>query len=704
MSKNAYLATTGPATGKSALALGLMSLIERAVARVGYFRPIGRPGSGDSGTPDPSVELVCSVFGMDCEPKTMVGMTDHDATDMITTGRYDEMMQEILSAYKTYEEAHDFVLIEGTNYQGPTVAFEFDINADIARNLGAPILLAVSGRGQTTEEVVDNTVLSKEKFDERDCDLLAVIVNRVDAADLESFTNELEQGFAEAGVAFAGAIPEEEILAKPRMDEIASALHAEVLYGNRYMDNLVFGFRIASMQLSTILERLEPGALVITSGDRADILLGLMASQMSSKTKNLSGILLSSGLQPSETVNRVIQGLRGTQLPVLSVEAGTYDTAINVNKVVSTITPKSYRKIETARFLFEEHVRPDVIREGISAARVERLTPTMFLHNIIKRASADRRHIVLPEGSEERILRAVDALNRRKVVDLTLLGDEEAILDRAAKLKVDLDGVRVINPAASDRLEEYADIYQQLRQHKGATKEIAREVMQDPTFFWTMMVHHGDADGMVSGSVTTTAQTIRPAFEFIKTKSGCNLVSSIFFMCLADRVLVYGDCAVNPNPTAEQLAEIAVASADTAAAFGIEPRVAMLSYATGRSGAGTDVETVRSATDLARTLRPDLAIDGPLQYDAAVDAGVAHTKLPTSNVAGRATVFVFPDLNTGNNTYKAVQRSAGAIAVGPVLQGLRKPVNDLSRGCTVPDIINTVAITAIQAQATTADE
>jgi phosphate acetyltransferase len=704
MSKNAYLATTGPATGKSALALGLMSLIERAVARVGYFRPIGRPGSGDSGTPDPSVELVCSVFGMDCEPQTMVGMSDHDATDMITTGRYDEMMQEILSAYKTYEEAHDFVLIEGTNYQGPTVAFEFDINADIARNLGAPILLAVSGRGQTTEEVVDNTVLSKEKFDERDCDLLAVIVNRVDAADLESFTNELEQGFAEVGVAFAGAIPEEEILAKPRMDEIASALQAEVLYGNRYMDNLVFGFRIASMQLSTILERLEPGALVITSGDRADILLGLMASQMSSKTKNLSGILLSSGLQPSETVNRVIQGLRGTQLPVLSVEAGTYDTAINVNKVVSTITPKSYRKIETARFLFEEHVRPDVIREGISAARVERLTPTMFLHNIIKRASADRRHIVLPEGSEERILRAVDALNRRKVVDLTLLGDEEAILDRAAKLKVDLDGVRVINPAASDRLEEYADIYQQLRQHKGATKEIAREVMQDPTFFGTMMVHHGDADGMVSGSVTTTAQTIRPAFEFIKTKSGCNLVSSIFFMCLADRVLVYGDCAVNPNPTAEQLAEIAVASADTAAAFGIEPRVAMLSYATGRSGAGTDVETVRSATDLARTLRPDLAIDGPLQYDAAVDAGVAHTKLPTSNVAGRATVFVFPDLNTGNNTYKAVQRSAGAIAVGPVLQGLRKPVNDLSRGCTVPDIINTVAITAIQAQATTADE
>ena len=704
MSKNVYLATTGPAAGKSALALGLMSLIEREVDRVGYFRPVGRTGSADPSAPDPSIELVCSVFGMDCEPRSMIGMTDHDATDMITSGRYDEMLQEILAQYKTYEEAHDFVLIEGSNYQGPTVAFEFDLNADIARNLGAPVLLAVSGRGQSTEEIVDNTVLSKEKFDERDCDLLAVIVNRVDAAQFKDFTAELERGFKEVDIAFAGAIPEEEILAKPRMDEIASALQADVLYGNRYLDNLVFGFRIASMQLSTILERLEPGALVITSGDRADILLGLMASQMSSKTKNLSGILLSSGLHPSETVNRVIQGLRGTQLPVLSVKSGTYDTAINVNKVVSTITPKSHRKIETARILFEQHVRPDVIREGISTARAERLTPTMFLHNIIKRASSDRRHIVLPEGSEERILRAVDALNRRKVVDLTLLGDEEAILDRAAKLKVDLEGVRVVNPAASDRLEEYAVIYHQLRQHKGATKEIAREVMQDATFFGTMMVHNGDADGMVSGSVTTTAQTIRPSFEFIKTREGSHIVSSIFFMCLADRVLVYGDCAVNPNPTAEQLAEIAVASADTAAAFGIEPRVAMLSYATGRSGAGTDVEMVRSATDLARSLRPDLAIDGPLQYDAAVDAGVAHTKLPTSNVAGRATVFVFHDLNTGNNTYKAVQRSAGAIAVGPVLQGLRKPVNDLSRGCTVPDIVNTVAITAIQAQATAPKE
>ena len=699
MPKNAYLATTGPASGKSVLALGLMSLLEREVESVGYFRPIGRPGTDGTSFHDPSVDLIRTVFALEHDPRDMIGITDDHATDLITSGRYDDMLQEIVQAYKRYESEHDFVLIEGTNYQGPTVAFEFDVNADIARNLGAPILLAVSGRDRSSGDIVDTAILSKEKFTERGCDLLAVIVNRAESDGLDELTRALSGEFEKAGIAFAGAIPEEEILARPRMDEIASALNAEVLYGQSYLDNLVFGFRIASMQLMTILERLEPGALVITSGDRADVLLGLMASQLSNQTANLSGILLSSGLKPSGEIDRVIKGLRDTQLPVLAVETGTYETAINVSRVASSITPNSQRKIEIARILFEQHVRAEVIREALAVARVDKLTPTLFLYNIIEKARADRRHIVLPEGSEERILRAVDALQRRQVVRLTLLGDEDEIRDRAAKLKVDLGGVEVINPLASDRLEDYAACYHELRQHKGVTPEIAREALQDVTYYGTMMVHLGDADGMVSGSVTTTAQTIRPAFEFIKTKPGSRIVSSIFFMCLSDRVLVNGDCAVNPNPTAEELAEIAVASADTSAAFGIEPRVAMLSYATGPSGTGADVDKVRTATEIARTMRPDLNIDGPLQYDAAVDAGVARTKLPASSVAGRATVFVFPDLNTGNNTYKAVQRSAGAIAVGPVLQGLRKPVNDLSRGCTVPDIVNTVAITAIQAQA-----
>jgi phosphate acetyltransferase len=700
MSNKLYLTTTGPAAGKSAIVLGLMSLLDREARNVGFFRPIGRHEAGVASAIDPTVELICSVFGIDCQPEAMIGVTDRDATDLITSGRYEDLIERILTAYKAYERTRGFVLIEGTNYQGPTVAFEFDINADIARNLGAPVLLVVSGRDRTPEDIYDNAVLSRDAFSQRGCDMLAVIANRVDPNRLDDVKSLLKERLAAADIPFAGAIPEEQILAKPRMDEIASALDAEVLYGEQYLDNLVFSFRIGSMQLLSLLDRVEPGALVITAGDRADILLGLMAAQMSNRTPNLSGLLLSSGLVPTETVDRVVKGLRGTQLPVLAVSTGAYQTAINVSQVASTITPRSFRKIETARILFEQHVDADVLRSGISMVRPERLTPTLFLHGLIERARADRRHIVLPEGSEERILRAVDALVRRQVVEMTVLGDEDAIRDRAQKLNVQLEGVHIVNPANSEALDEYAACYHELRKHKGVTPETARDVMHDHTYFATMMVHRGHADGMVSGSVNTTAHTVRPAFEFIKTQPGIDLVSSVFFMCLSDRVLVYGDCAVVPNPSAEELAQIAVASADTAAAFGIEPRVAMLSYATGTSGSGQDVEKVTRATEMARKLRPDLPIDGPLQYDAAVDAGVAQTKLPDSSVAGRATVFIFPDLNTGNNTYKAVQRSAGAIAVGPVLQGLRKPVNDLSRGCTVPDIVNTVAITAIQAQAT----
>ncbi len=697
MSKSLYLATTGPKAGKSAIVLGLMALLEREVRRVGYFRPINKPVAGST-VPDRNIELVCSVFDLDCDPAAMRGVPEHEAIEMITGGRYEELLERILEAYKSYEADKDFVLIEGTDYEGATSAFEFDVNADIARNLSAPVLLVVSGRGRSAEDIFNTTILSKEQFEEMRCDLSGVLVNRIQRDGLDDATQLLEERFRSAGIPFAGAIPEEEILAKPRMDEIARALDAEVLYGERYLSNLVSSFRIASMQLPNLVERIDPGSVVISAGDRADVLLGLLASQMSKHMPKLAGIILSSDLKPTATVDRLVQGMRGIQLPVLAVKTGTFQTSIDASNVTSAITPASFRKIETAQILFDEHVNVDVVRAGISAIRPERVTPKLFLHNLLARAGGDRRRIVLPEGHEDRILRATDILTRRGVVDITLLGEEEAIGSRADILKVDLSAVEILNPSAADRLQEYATTYAELRKHKGVTVEQAVEVMRDPTYFGTMMVYAGHADGMVSGSVNTTAHTIRPAFEFIKTKPGVNLVSSVFFMCLSDRVLVYGDCAVVPNPTAEELAQIAVTSADTAAAFGIEPRVAMLSYATGSSGAGSDVDKVREATRLARESRPDLPIDGPLQYDAAVDAGVARTKLPDSTVAGRATVFIFPDLNTGNNTYKAVQRSADAIAVGPVLQGLRMPVNDLSRGCTVPDIVNTVAITAIQAQ------
>ena len=326
------------------------------------------------------------------------------------------------------------------------------------------------------------------------------------------------------------------------------------------------------------------------------------------------------------------------------------------------------------------------------------MTPLMFEYEIIHRAKSDQRHIVLPEGEEERILRAAEILRMRDVVTVTLLGNEQEIRQKIAALGLSLSDVTVLDPLNSARRQEYADAYFELRKHKGISAQMAFDAMADVGYFGTMMVHFGEADGMVSGSVHTTQHTIRPAFEIIKTKPGVSIVSSVFFMCLSDRVLVFGDCAVNPEPSAEQLADIAISSAETARMFGIDPLIAMLSYSTGESGKGPEVEKVREAAKLAKARRPDLKIEGPIQYDAAVDAGVAITKLPGSEVAGHATVLIFPDLNTGNNTYKAVQRSAGAVAVGPVLQGLNKPVNDLSRGCTVTDIVNTIGITAIQSQ------
>ncbi len=699
MTANLYLATTGPNSGKSAVILGLLTMLSRVTPHCGYFRTIIHVGHSGETITDPGIHLICSVLDLEeCHSGQMKGLSDKKVTELIAAGRYNEMLGDIVSAYKNYESGKDFVLIEGTNYEAATSAFEFNMNADIARALGAPVLLVVSGLDRTEEEIYENILISKSLFDEARSPLLGVIVNRVNKGTFPEISISLENRLKKSGIPFAGAIPEEFILAKPHLAEIVAILGAEVLYGENYLDNLVHDFRIASMQVPTALSWISTGSLVITAGDRADIILGLIASHMSKKMPKISGLLLSGGLRPTEIVDRAIKGLDNIPFPILAVKTDTWETAINVSRVASAITPQSSRKIETARILFDEYVKGDIIRAGISKRREGPVTPQLFLYNLLERARGDRKHIVMPEGNEDRILQAVDALMRRAVVKITLLGEEEDIQNRAAKLSIALDDVEILNPATSPKLDKYAEIYAELRKHKAVMFATAREMMQDPSYFGTMMVYTGDADGMVSGAIHTTAHTIRPAFEFIKTQPGIDLVSSVFFMCLSDRVLVYGDCAIVPDPTAKELAQIAITSAETAAAFGIEPRVAMLSYSTGQSGSGTDVDKVKEATRLAQELRPDLAIDGPLQYDAAVDAGVARTKRPDSIVAGRATIFIFPDLNTGNNTYKAVQRSANAIAIGPVLQGLNKPINDLSRGCTVPDIINTVAITAVQAQ------
>jgi phosphate acetyltransferase len=396
---------------------------------------------------------------------------------------------------------------------------------------------------------------------------------------------------------------------------------------------------------------------------------------------------------------RLINGLE-TNVPIIAVKAGTFKATTQIGAIKSSIAPDNTKKIQLAINLFEKYVDVKTLDEKIITFKSEGITPHMFQYQLAKWAKSQRKHIVLPEGNDDRILKAAARLINQEIVDLTLLGNPTDITAAAKRLGLNsnFSKIRIINPANSEYYKDFAQTLYELRKGKNVTIEMARDLMNDVSYYGTMMVHKGLADGMVSGAVHTTQHTIRPALQFIKTKPGISTVSSVFFMCLPDRVSVFGDCAVNPNPTAEQLAEIAISSAESSRRFGIEPRIAMLSYSSGTSGEGADVEKVRQATEIVKQKRPDLKVEGPIQYDAAVDPVVGKQKLPDSEVAGQASVLIFPDLNTGNNTYKAVQRETGALAIGPMLQGLNKPVNDLSRGCTVDDIFNTVIITAIQAQ------
>jgi phosphate acetyltransferase len=695
MERNLYLTAIEPGSGKSAVALGAMEALA-SLGRVGYFRPI----IGAGARPDNDIELIRRRYRLPQAYQDSYGAVVDDLQAMGDRGRYEQLLKRIMDAYKRLDDTTDLLLVEGSDFTEASRALELEFNADAANHLGCPVLLVLRGRGRSVEQLLELVHLAHGSLTGRGCTILATICNRVDPPLVEELRERVQEA---VGGEPAYVLPEVPELAAPTVAEVAEALAARFLRPpqgteepstRREVGRVIVG----AMSLPHFLEHIGDGDLIITPGDRADLIVGSLASRFSGTYPNIAGLVLTGGLQPEPSVLRLIDGLGGSRLPVLAVGADTYRTAATVAGVRGVLTPDSDRKVAAALGVFAEHVDRRALLGRIEVTRTERVTPLMFEQRLVERARADRRHIVLPEGGDDRILQAAEQVLLTGIADLTVLGDPDAVKDRAATLGLELADLRVVDPQRSEWREDFARTYYELRRHKGVAPQLAEDLMADVSYFGTMMVHKGLADGMVSGAAHTTAHTIRPAFEFIRTVPGTSIVSSVFFMLLADRVLVYGDCAVVPNPDAGQLADIAVASAGTAARFGIEPRVAMLSYSTGESGAGSDVEKVRQATAIARERRADLLIEGPIQYDAAIDPQVARAKLPGSQVAGRATVFVFPDLNTGNNTYKAVQRSANAVAVGPVLQGLRRPVNDLSRGATVADIVNTVAITAIQAQ------
>jgi len=699
MSNNLYITSTEARSGKSLISLGVMEMLLGKIDRVGFFRPIINMDPGLK-NPDNDINLISSRFKLEIPYEKMYGCTSKDVENLIAAGKDEEILERIIRKYNQLTETCDFVLCEGTDFASSTASFELDINAEISKNLGSPVLLVANAYQKSMDDILRSIELSIDSLSEKGSHIIATIVNRVEPKEGKRIVKHLKKrGLIKKQLVYT--IPDEEYLGKPTVGEIADILGAEVLYGKEQLDRHVYNFTVAAMQLQNFLTRIDHGSLIITPGDRADVIVACLAAVSSTSMENISGILLTGGLKPEESIWKLIKGF-SQMVPILSVKDNTFPTAAIVDRVHAIISPDDDRKITRALAVFEKNIDVVQLGEEIVKTRTAIVTPKMFEYELVKKAKKHRQHIVLPEGEEERILRAAETLLRREVVDITLLGDEQRIRDRISELGLRLNNADIIDPSKSRVFDEYVQTYFELRKHRGITVENARDTMSDATYFGTMMIYKGDADGMVSGSVHSTADTIRPAFEIIKTKPGFSIVSSVFFMCLAEKVLVYGDCAVNPSPNANQLAEIALSSAHTAKAFGIDPVVALLSYSTGKSGSGEDVVRVREATkiakEMARESYPGLKIDGPIQYDAAVEPSVAKTKMPESDVAGRATVFIFPDLNTGNNTYKAVQRSAGAVAIGPVLQGLKQPVNDLSRGCTIPDIVNTVAITAIQAQ------
>ncbi|MET8964492.1 phosphate acetyltransferase [Streptomyces sp. NPDC004074] len=687
MTRSVYMTGIDRGDGRQVVELGVMELLTRQVDRVGVFRPLVHDG------PDRLFELLRARYRLSQDPTTVYGMDYHEASALQAEQGTDELVSTLVDRFHLVARDYDVVLVLGTDFADTQLPDELSLNARLANEFGASVIPVVGGRSQTTDSIRAEVRNAYRAYDGLGCDVLTMVVNRVAGEDREEIAQRLDSRLPVP----CYVLPDDPALSAPTVAQITQALDARVVLGDDAgLARDVLDFVFGGAMLPNLLGALTPGCLVVTPGDRADLVVGSLAAH-SAGNPPIAGLLLTLDEVPGEGILSLADRLApGT--PVLSVSGNSFPTAARLFSLEGKLNAATPRKAERALGLFERYVDTADLLQRVSAPSSDRLTPMMFEHKLLERARADKRRVVLPEGTEERVLHAAEVLLRRGVCDLTLLGPIDGIRKKAADLGIDLGDAQLIDPATSAMRDTFAERYARLRAHRGVTVELAYDVVADVNYFGTLMVEEGLADGMVSGAVHSTAATIRPAFEIIKTRPDAKIVSSVFFMCLADKVLVYGDCAVNPDPNAEQLADIAVQSAATARQFGVEPRIAMLSYSTGTSGSGADVDKVREATELVRLRGGDLMIEGPIQYDAAVEPSVAATKLPGSDVAGQASVLIFPDLNTGNNTYKAVQRSAGAIAVGPVLQGLRKPVNDLSRGALVQDIVNTVAITAIQAQ------
>jgi len=688
--KSLYISSHAVAAGKLVVTMGMMELLKAKVHRVAFFRPFVKDK-----TYDDDITFFLERYALDMEYPQTFGFSVHEAERLVADNQTDLLIKTLIDQIQQLEKSYDFVLIEGLHQSSFSSAIDIDINLEVAKNAAIPYVNILKGKGKSASEIVDDIMMEHEHIKASGCTHFATFANRLEEDISPILKSRLS---AQKDLPPVYLLREIDELDMPTIFEVKTSLGCRVIRADsKDYRKVVRNTKIAAMKLENFLEYIEDGDLVLVPADRADIVAGAILASRSNRFPKISGIILTGKMELAASVLEILESFDQLSVPIFAIPEDTYQSALRIERVSATIKAKSERKIALAMGLFNSAVDIEELESMIQQDKSILMTPIMFEYSLFQKARLSKQKIVLPEALDDRILRAVETVLRRDVVDIILLGNSDEIAHKSAVLGLDISKAEIVDPTTSPLTKRFAKELYRLRQHKGLSLDSACDMLGSLSYFATMMVHSGYADGMVSGATHTTQETIRPALQIIKTKAGIPIVSSLFFMSFETRVLVYADCAINQDPTAEELAIIAITTADTAARFGIESRIAMLSYSTGTSGKGVDVEKVALATEIARKKRPDLLIEGPIQYDAAIDPIVASKKLPQSEVAGKATIFIFPDLNTGNNTYKAVQRASGAVAIGPVLQGLKKPINDLSRGCLVADIVNTIVITAIQA-------
>ncbi|HFD3245758.1 TPA: phosphate acetyltransferase [Escherichia coli] len=709
MSRIIMLIPIGTSVGLTSVSLGVIRAMERKGVRLSVFKPIAQPRTGGD-APDQTTTIVRanSSTTTAAEPLKMSYVEG-----LLSSNQKDVLMEEIVANYHANTKDAEVVLVEGLV---PTRKHQFaqSLNYEIAKTLNAEIVFVMSQGTDTPEQLKERIELTRNSFGgAKNTNITGVIVNKLNApVDEQGRTRpDLSEIFDDSSKAkvnnvdpaklqessplpVLGAVPWSFDLIATRAIDMARHLNATIINEGDINTRRVKSVTFCARSIPHMLEHFRAGSLLVTSADRPDVLVAACLAAMNGV--EIGALLLTGGYEMDARISKLCERAFATGLPVFMVNTNSWQTSLSLQSFNLEVPVDDHERIEKVQEYVANYINADWI-ESLTATseRSRRLSPPAFRYQLTELARKAGKRIVLPEGDEPRTVKAAAICAERGIATCVLLGNPAEINRVAASQGVELGaGIEIVDPEVVR--ESYVGRLVELRKNKGMTETVAREQLEDNVVLGTLMLEQDEVDGLVSGAVHTTANTIRPPLQLIKTAPGSSLVSSVFFMLLPEQVYVYGDCAINPDPTAEQLAEIAIQSADSAAAFGIEPRVAMLSYSTGTSGAGSDVEKVREATRLAQEKRPDLMIDGPLQYDAAVMADVAKSKAPNSPVAGRATVFIFPDLNTGNTTYKAVQRSADLISIGPMLQGMRKPVNDLSRGALVDDIVYTIALTAIQ--------